>query len=939
MKKIILNILLILFISISNAQDSVIFNQNLPFNPDVKHGKLSNGITYYVMHNEEPKNRASFYIVQNVGAILENDNQNGLAHFLEHMSFNGTVNFPQKGILKYLESYGVAFGRNINAYTNVDETVYNISKVPVENKNLLDSTLLILHDWCNYLLLTDEEIDAERGVIREEWRTRHSGRMRVYLESNKYLFKGSKYAERDVIGSLDVINNFKYDVIRDFYHNYYRTDLQAIVVVGDINADTIVTKIKELFSPIPAVKNPKERKYFNVPDNKEPIVGIVTDPEVNNIRFNLYFKHKATPFSEKNTKYYYEGLLQMIYSKMINERYSELVQTGNPPFINAYAAYYNRVRLMDVYNISCTLKENNILNGIKAALIENERVLKYGFTKTELQRAKTNIISNLETLVKEKNKQNSDDLARELNYSYLTNEPVLNIKYEYTLVKKLLKTITIDDINKLPNKWNTKNNMVIVLSGPSKDSLNLPNKKQLLSIIKEVKQCDTIKAYTDNISDKPLIAEKLIPGVITKEKKLNNFNAVEWTLSNGAKVIIEKTDFKKDEINLKVFANGGSSMYPVKDLPSVSMLNRFIEAFGISSFNNTELKKTLTGKIVNITPYITNLEQGFNGNSSVNDFETLLQLLHLHFTHPRFDEDAFNALKERYTAYIANINSDINKAFKDTIALTVTNYNKRTLLFNPDFIKKIDFQTIKRVYNDLFTNASNYTFILNGNIDPEEAKNLIELYIGSINSNNKKTNWVNNNVNYPPNNISKKFSKDMKTPKTTIYINLHGDKIKYNAKNRIYMNVISELLDKKYTDIIREKEGGTYGVSVNAAITHYPKEEYKLTIYFDTNPEKADKLKDIIYQEIKKLYTESIDKIDLEEAKKNMLKVREENLRKNNYWINAIKHYYLHNEIIVTKSSFEDIVNKITDKEVMNFAKKYLTKIKTIEIVMTPSIN
>jgi zinc protease len=938
MKKIIF-ICFIALLNTLNAQDSINLKENLPLNPDVRYGKLSNGITYYILHNEEPKNRASYYIVQNVGAILENDNQNGLAHFLEHMSFNGTENFPQKGILNYLESYGVAFGRNINAYTNVDETVYNLSGVPVNNNNLIDSTLLILHDWCNYLLLTDEEIDAERGVIREEWRTRHSGRMRIYLESNKYLFEGSKYAERDVIGSLDVINNFKYDVIRDFYHDYYRTDLQAIVVVGDINTDSIENKIKRIFSPIPAVENPKERKYYSVPDNKEPIVGVVTDAEVNAIRFNLYFKHKATPFAKKNMKYYRDGLLQTLYSRMINERYSELIQTGKPPFINAYAAYYNRVRLMDVYNISSTLKEDNILDGIRATLTENERVLRYGFTSSELNRAKTDIISSLEKLLKEKDKQNSDNLARELNSNYLTNEPVLNIEYEYNLIKELFKNIQVDEINSLAHKWNTKNNMVVILSGPTKDSLIFPTKKQLLSVIAEVKKDSTIKAYTDNVSDKPLVETKPISGKIIKEKNLSEFNAVEWTLSNGAKVVIQNTNFKKDEINIKVLSNGGSSLYPVKDLPSILMLSQFMNSFGVGSFSNTELKKTLTGKIVSISPYINTLYQGFNGSSSVKDFETLLQLLYLQFEKPRFDQDAFNALKERYTAYVKNIDADINKAFKDTINLTVTDYNKRTILFNSEMIKNIDFETIKRVYNECFSYANNYTFIFNGNIDPDKAKELIELYIGSIKSNNKNINWVDNNIDYPKNDVYKKFSKDMKTPKTTIYINMHGNKIKYNAENRIYMNIISELLDKKFTEIIREKEGGTYGVGVNASVTHYPKESYKLSIYFDTDPDKADKLKEIVYQEVEKLYKTGIDKTDLDEAKKNMLKVREENLRKNGYWINAILHYYKHNEITITKSSFEDIINDVTDEKIRKFAEKYFTKTGVIEVVMTPANN
>ncbi len=935
MKRYFLSICLGLVVGLAGAQTSYNPNEELPLNPKVRYGQLQNGLTYYVLHNEEPKDRVSFYIVQNVGAVLENDEQNGLAHFLEHMAFNGTENYPEKAMLKYMESYGVAFGRNINAYTSVDETVYNLSGVPVDNENLIDSTLLVLHDWCNYLLLTDEEIDSERGVIHEEWRTRHSGRMRIYLESNKILYKGSKYANHDVIGLLDVIDNFDYPVIRDFYNDFYRTDLQAIIVVGDIDAEVIENKIKKLFSPIPAVDNPKERKYFDVPGNKEPIVGFVTDPEAPNIMFKLYFKHKATSFEDKNMDYYREGLLQDLYSNMIGMRYSELVQTGNPPFVYAYAAYYNIVRLMDVYNIGAALKEDNILGGIEAAMTENERVLRYGFAPTELERAKVALLTDLEKKFKERNKLNSDRIARELQYHYLKNEPIPGIEYEFNKAKELLSDITVEEINTLAKKWNTKENLVVILSGPEKEGLVYPSKAKIMGVLAKVKQMD-ITAYEDKVMDKPLIAEMPTPGKVVKENKLNDFDATEWVLENGAKVVIKNTDFKDDEINLEVYSTGGSSLYGVNDLPSIQMLGGFMGAFGVGDFDNISLNKMLTGRVVSVEPFVDELYEGFSGKSSVKDFETLLQLLYLYFENPRFDQDAFNALKTRYMAYVANMDADVNKAFRDSVSVITTDYNKRTILFNTKMVEKLDFATMERIYNERFADAGDFTFVFVGNIKPNEAKELVETYIGGIKSVKKDENWKDNEVNYPEKDTYKAFTKKMKTPKTTIYIKLHGDDLEFNAENRIYLNVVAKLLDKRYLEEVREKEGGSYGVRVRGAVSHYPKQEYALTISFDTDPAKADKLKAIIYNEMELLYTDGIKQIDLDEVKMNLLKVRQENLRKNSYWMNSINHYYMHDETIVVSAAFEDIVNDITKEKVEEFAKKYLSKIGKIEVVMSP---
>ncbi len=926
--------LLLTSTSMLTAQKAPALNGKIPMDPNVRTGKLANGLTYYVRHNEEPKDRASFYIVQNVGAILENDNQNGLAHFLEHMAFNGTKNFPGKGVLNYLEKYGVAFGRNINAYTNVDETVYNLSNVPTTNANLLDSALLVLHDWSNYLSLEGEEIDNERGVIHEEWRTRRSGGMRVYLEKNKVIYQGSKYAKRDVIGDLDVIDNFDHKVIRDFYHDWYRTDLQAIVVVGDIDAEKFEAKIKEMFAHIPAIKNPKERVYFDVPGNKEPIVGVVTDPEESRISFDVFYKHKATPFAEKNMNYYRNDLIASLYSSMLSNRYQELLQKGDAPFVFGYGQYYNKARKLDVFHNGASLKEDNILGGIEVLLSETERAHRYGFASSELERAKTAMLSRMEKLYNERNKQNSDRLASAYKRNYLTNEPTPGLAFEFDAMKKLFPGITVEELNAHTKAWITKENMIITLSAPEKEDLKLPSKEDLLAVVAKVKQKE-LKPYVDEVITEPLIAELPKAGKIVKESKLDIYGATEWTLSNGAKVIVKTTDYKENQILFQAFSKGGQSLYDVKDLPSVELTASFAPFFGLGNFDQTSLKKLLTGKEVRISPYIGELTEGLSGNSSVKDFETMLQLAHMYFEKPRFDKEAFTALKGRYRALVANMGADVNKAFRDSVSLTTTDHNARTILFDSKMIDQLDFETMKRVYKDRIADASDFTFVFVGNIDAEKARPMIETYLGSIKDIDRKENWKDNGVGYPEKDTYNHFDREMETPKTTIHINFHGD-IKYSKENSIMMDMVAELLDKRYTDVIREQEGGSYGVSVWANVDKFPKEEYSLSVRFDTDPAKADKLKGIVYSEIQELFAKGVKTDDLNEAKKNFIKERQENLRKNTYWVNKINQHYVYNKTMMKPAAFDNYINSITEKKVEKFAKKYFAKPAKLEVVMSP---
>jgi len=926
---------LLFFPAMMFAQQAEFLKQPVPMDPTVKFGVLENGMTYYIRHNEEPKERASFYIIQNVGAILEEDNQNGLAHFLEHMAFNGTQHFEGKGIINYLEKYGVAFGRNINAGTGLDATVYNLSNVPSTNQGLLDSCLLILNDWSNYLLLTEEEIDAERGVIKEEWRTRRNAdfRMRNTLSPLKY--KGSKYSKRDVIGDLDVIANFDYEVIRNFYHDWYRTDLQAIAIVGDFDADEMEAKVKELFSQIPAVENPREREYFEVPNNKEPIVAIATDPEAQRSMMWLYYKHDAVKNEDKNIGYYRKSLVNQLYGQMLNTRFAELVQKENPPFIIAQSFYGSYTATKDAYTLLALAQNNGMEKALKAVLMENERVRRFGFTASELDRAKTNMLRGFEKAFKEKDKRNNDLFVREYRAHYLNAEPLPGIEAEFQFAQGIMPSISLAEINALPAQWITKENMVLTMEGPEKEGISLPTAEQALAIMDEVSKME-LEPIKDEVNNKPLIANEPKGSAVVSTKEVPEMGSTEWTLANGIKVVIKKTDYKEDEILLNAFSEGGMSLISDEDLPSAALIGTFIGMYGVGEFDNIELQKMLTGKIVRLTPVIGNETEGFNGSASPQDFETLLQLVYLYFENPRFDKSSHDAFMTRLMAFIENRSKDPNQVFADTVAAILSSYHPRVHPFNKEYLEKVDFEKIKSIYLDRIKDASDFTFIFTGNIDAEKAKPLIEKYLGGLTDIERTETWANNHINAPEGFVKKAFEQEMETKKSTVYIN-YNDDFEYNAKNKIALDLIEGILDFRYTESIREEEGGTYGVSIGAAKTHYPEQEFSLEMRFDCDPDRADHLASLIYLEVDKLIKDGPTQVDLDKARENLHKVRQENLRNNRFWQNAIQAYYYDNENIVSEDNFNTILDKMTVKDLKKAAKNLFSKANKIEVIMKPT--
>ncbi|WP_237567017.1 pitrilysin family protein [Odoribacter sp. Z80] len=915
----------------SHAQD---LSAPLPADPNMVVGKLPNGITYYLRHNEEPKNRADFYIIRNAGALLENDDQDGLAHFLEHMSFNGTKNFPGKGIITTLEKYGVTFGGNINAYTAQNETVYNISAVPATDVKLLDTCLLILHDWSYYLTLDGDEIDAERGVISEEWRTRRTPQFRLLAQTMPVLFKDSKYAVRDVIGSLDVIKNFKHQTIRDFYHEWYRTDLEAIAVVGDFDVAWMERRIKEIFSSIPAVKNPKPRPFFEIPEHEEMYYCLATDKEVQQSSVSITTILPGAKAEEKNThRYLKDNLLVSFCNSMIDARIGELMQQANPPFLGGNIGFSGLVRGYDSYGISVSAKPNGEAEALEAILTENERVRRYGFTSTELERVKTNMLVGLEASYKEKDRVPHESFIQSMQAHFLEQEPMVDFEYYYRYVTRLIPTITVEEVNAKFAEGNTGRNRTIVINGPSEGVAHL-TREEALAIMDKVSRAD-IAPYQDEVAEGSLISEDLPGSEVVAEKALPDFEAVEWTLGNGAKVVFRKADYEKEDVALYAYSKGGTSLYDTELLPSATNVSNFASAMGVGDFDAIALAKLLTGKMASCEVGIGNLAETVSGFSSPGDFETMLQLLYLRFEKPRFDREMFESIRNRSRAALHNMGNSPQMIMQDSMSLIMSNYHPRTLLYNEAYIDRLDFVQMERIYRERIKDASDFVFFIVGNINAETVKPLVEKYIGSLKSDYRKETWRDHGVRCPKGKTVKVIELDFETPKATVITSFLTE-MKYSVRNNLCNAILKGILNLRYTENIREKEGGTYGVNIDASSSREPYTCYTMVMAFDCDPERADYLKSLIYAETEKIMQEASTTEEFNKVVAAMRKGREQSKPHNSYWMDALYDYYLTGINPADPKNFEEILDKLTPKDIQKFAKSLFKGADVVDLTFRP---
>ncbi len=908
----------------------------VPIDPKVRYGKLENGLTYYIRHNQQPKERAEFYIAQNVGAILENDNQNGLAHFLEHMAFNGTKNFPGKLIINYFETIGVKFGANINAYTSLDETVYNLSDVPTIRQGIIDSALLVLHDWSSHISLLENEIDAERGVIREEWRTGSGAERRMWKESNKLKYQGSQYAKRDVIGDTAVINNFRYQTLRDYYQKWYRPDQQAILVVGDVDVDKIEAKIKTMFANIKAKPNAGERPVYPIPNNIEPIIAVVKDPEARMTRIELEYKHDKMPTEVKlSMGGYMKGVIDNLISTMLGYRIDEITKQANAPFVGGYAYYGELVKSKDAFQFLAVPKEGQELEGLNAMLLEAEKMKRFGFTNSELERAKTDLLKRIENAFNDRDNQKNRNLVQEYYRHFLDAEPIPGIEWEFETLKQILPMLNVEMVNQVAKRFVTDENLIVSFMAPDKPSVNIPSNEQILAAINDAKKAElTAKAEED--MNKPLIEKNPKAGKVKKISHNSSFGTTEWKLSNGVTVVFKPTTFKNDEILLSAYSYGGlSKVKNVDDLPSASLAATVVGNNGLGNYSQIDLNKLLTGKIASVTPHINQYSEGFNGKSSVADFETLLQLVYLNFTAPRKDDNAFESLKNMLRTSLANRSSDPRYAFSDSVNLTLTGRNPRTVILDLKTAEKINQEKALAIFKQRFASPADFTFIFTGNIDINNVKvrNAILTYLGGIKTKKVLEKYDDDKVRKPEGKVNNYFNQEMKVKKASNFI-LYNAKIPYNLQSRIEMNTIGSILNIRYLESIREKEGGTYGVGVRGSINNIPVDEATIMMQFDTDPEKQQKLMGIIHHEVNEIVTNGPREDDLQKVKENLLKKYEEDLRENTWWQSAVVLYY--QDKINLVENYKQAVESLTPSQVKSTLKKVTEQGNIIEVVMKP---
>lgn len=928
--KVLFSLMLLVFCSFSMTAQQP---QPLPIDAKVRYGKLDNGLTYYIRHNAQQKQRAEFYIAQNVGSILEEDSQSGLAHFLEHMAFNGTKNFPGKSMLSYLESIGVKFGENVNAYTSFDQTVYNLSQVPVVRESIVDSCLLILHDWSGFITLDDKEIDQERGVIKEEWRTRSSAGMRMLYKVLPEVYAGSQYANRMPIGSMDVVSNFKYKEIKDYYKKWYRPDLQGIVIVGDIDVDQVEAKLKKVFADIPAPVNPAVRTYYPVPDNQAPIVSIATDPEATSTSISIHFKHDGLPKQLKATQVsLIVSYLTSLAESMLNSRISEITQKPNSPFLNAGFGNGDFIvsKTKESFSGTAVCREGEISKGFKALLEELYRVDKFGFTETELARAKANLLRSYESAYNDRDKQKNEAYVDEYVNNFTDGEVIPGIEFEYDFANKVVPQLPLEQVNKFIQEYISDKNIVMMVMGTQKPTAVYPTKEEILAIFNAAKTAE-LTPYLDKVSNEPLIPKAPKAGKVTKVANDKVFDATVWTLSNGARVVFKKTDFKKDQIMFKAVSLGGTSLIDNKEMINLLMLNSAIDVSGLGTFSKTDLPKILAGKKVKINASIGTTTESLSGSCSPKDLETLMQLNYLSFTAPYFDNDAYSAMLKRTKVALENGEVNPMTALRDSLNKVMYGNHPRAMRLKADMLEKANYARIQQIYKERFANAADFTFLFVGNIESDSLKPLVEKYIASLPAKGKKENYSDVKLNILPGKSMTKFDKEMETEKATV-ITIYSGNCKYNLANVLKMDMLEQIMDIVYTEKVREEQGGTYGVGVQGQVTSYPKDRFRFLVSFDTNEKQKEQLLAIVHQQLDSVSLVGPSDVNFNKVKEFMLKKHKESLVDNGFWMSHLTDYYLDGENNYT--SYEATLNSITPAQIKEFAALLLSQSNNHELIM-----
>lgn len=905
--------------------------KTIPVDPEIVIGKLENGLTYYIKQNGKPENRAEMLLVVNTGSIMEDDHQQGLAHFAEHMAFNGTKRFPKQELVNYLESIGMQFGPDLNAYTSFDETVYML-QIPTDDEGKLIKGFEILEDWAHQLQFEDEEIDKERGVVIEEWRMRSGAHQRLLDQKLPVFLKGSKYADRMPIGKKDILETFEYDALKSFYWDWYRPDLMAVIAVGDFEIDYIQSLIKSHFSNVKPENNPRQRKNYDVPDHNETYFIVATDPEATmsavGIQVKLGKKIQSGTQSE-----YRENLIQELFTNMMDARLQETLKIPDTPLIYGYSYFGSIVRFQSGFNMGAGVKPGMILTGLELLLTELERVKQFGFTRTELERQKSAKLSNLEKLYNERDKMESRRLKWEFAGNFLENEPIPGIKWEYLTTKSMLPEINLIDINNLSNTLKGDGNRVVYADSPETEGIVIPDELDLQSIFDKVKTLD-ISPYEDKFVDEPLVENIPTQKSIIEWKTHPDTDINEIVLENGVRVLYKSTDFKNDELLMKAYSPGGTSVIEDRDYVSAMLAANFQEESGIGAFSKTALEKYLAGKIVDVTPYINELREGFNGSCSPADLEPMLQIIYQYFHAQREDHDAFEAFYQRYSGFIANRNARPETVYRDSINVIMNSHHFRSRPMTIELMSEIHREKVYEVFKDRFADADDFTFVFTGAIDEQSFLPLIQTYLGNLPVSIRKESWKDVGRVFPVGRIEKEVHKGL-DPKSSVQIRYSGE-FEWSRENRFQIRSLAQAFRIKLREVLREDMSGTYGVWAWASPEHYPNEKYQFGIAFGCAPGNVKSLVKAVNIQIDSLKLVGLDESYLDKVRESIRMERQKDLKENKFWLNSITAIDQYEEDFSNILNIEDLLPTLTKATLIKTAHKYLNEDNVLQVVLYP---
>lgn len=907
----------------------------LPNDETVRVGKLDNGLTYYIKHNDKPAQRAEFYLATHVGAIQETPDQDGLAHFLEHMCFNGTKNFPGKMLLEYLQSIGANFGYNINAATGVEQTTYMLNNIPVVREGIIDTCLMVIHDYSHFVTNDPAEIDAERGVIVEERRSRRTADWRMHEQELPYLYGDSKYATCTLIGSEENLLNFKPESLWNFYKTWYRPDLQAVIVVGDIDVDAIEQKIKDMWSDVPAPETPLNKVMPSIPANAEPLVGIITDPEATSTSVTIVSRYDAMP-SEYNA--YDIGMTmdlmkELIYS-MFSERYNDIAMQADAPFINAISANTGLTELCEAFYSQITCKDGDALNAFKAVMTEVEKAKRFGFTEGELERAKAKLLSRYERAAESADTRENADFVDSYINNFFFHYPYMDPKVEYELVQAILGQIDVTMMTQLASEFITEDNLSIIYKAPEKAGLVHPTAQEFLDVMAAVKASE-IQPNEDVVMNEPLLDASSLKGSKVKKTEEGVFGTTVWTLKNGIQVVVRPSSENKDQIVLRLETEGGLSLVPDEETGSMNVYSGLYAGDqGLSKFSATDLRKVLAGKSVNVTPFIGSREAGITGTSTRKDFETAMQLMYLYCVEPRFSQDEYNAVVNRYLPIFENMVNQPNFKLQKRFTELAYGENPRVHTLSPELVKSGDLSVMEKNYRMLFSNFKGAKLYIFGDVDIDAIKPLVEKYAGSLPVEKKPVETIERNLDIHPGTIEEYYEVDMETPMSTALLVWSGD-MPYSTKDMTVMRYLSNCLDILYTKTIREEEGGTYGVSTIGDLYKEPKEEFILQIIWQMNPDMTEKLVNKVIDGFKDIAENGPTEEQYNMSKENFLKEISEDRLSNYWWMSQTKFMMDHGIDQATNEA--EMIESVTREDIRDLAKKIISQPNFIELVMIPA--